>query len=101
MYIRIGEPLEMLKTLHRVAHNSEEAAMQAFTAGLDVEASSNCYPLLAGLIQKGKLDEEVLNESVRRYCTPSLKWDFSKTLMANSILIVRCMGQKAYGCRKR
>ena len=58
--------IEMLKTLHRVAHNSEEAAMQAFTAGLDVEASSNCYPLLAGLIQKGKLDEEVLNESVRR-----------------------------------
>ena len=58
--------IEMLKTLHCVAHNSEEAAMQAFTAGLDVEASSNCYPLLAGLIQQGKLDEEVLNESVRR-----------------------------------
>ena len=92
--------IEMLKTLHRVAHNSEEAAMQAFTAGLDVEASSNCYPLLAGLIQKGKLDEEVLS-LFAGYCTPSLKWDFSKTLMANSILIVRCMGQKAYGCRKR
>ena len=56
----------MLKTFHRVAHDSEEAAMRAFTAGLDVEASSNCYPELVNLIRKGKLDEEVLNESVRR-----------------------------------
>ena len=58
--------IEMLKTFHRVAHDSEEAAMRAFTAGLDVEASSNCYPELVNLIRKGKLDEEVLNESVRR-----------------------------------
>lgn len=58
--------IEMLKTFHRVAHDSREAAMQAFTAGLDVEASSNCYPEIADLIQKGELDEEVLNESVRR-----------------------------------
>lgn len=58
--------IEMLKTFHRVAHDSEEAAMRAFTAGLDVEASSNCYPELANLIRKGKLDEEVLNKSVRR-----------------------------------
>ena len=41
--------IEMLKTFHRVAHDSEEAAMRAFTAGLDVEASSNCYPELVNL----------------------------------------------------
>lgn len=58
--------IEMLKTLHHSAHNSEEAAMQALTAGLDVEASSNCYPLLADLIRKGRLDEKILDESVRR-----------------------------------
>ncbi|MCP9612778.1 glycoside hydrolase family 3 C-terminal domain-containing protein [Coprobacter tertius] len=58
--------IEMLKTFHHTARNGEEAALQAFSAGLDVEASSNCYPLLANLIKKGKLDEDILNESVRR-----------------------------------
>ena len=36
--------IEMLKTFHRVAHDSEEAAMRAFTAGLDVEASATVTP---------------------------------------------------------
>ncbi|MEG1839535.1 MAG: glycoside hydrolase family 3 protein, partial [Bacteroidaceae bacterium] len=58
--------IEMLKTLHRSAHNSQEAALQALSAGLDVEASSKCYPEIPELIRKGELDESVLNESVRR-----------------------------------
>lgn len=93
--------IEMLKTFHRVAHDSEEAAMRAFTAGLDVEASSNCYPELVNLIRKGKLDEEVLNESVRRVLYAKFKWGFLKTRMANSMLNVRCTNKKAYDCRKR
>ncbi len=58
--------IEMLKTLHFTARNSSEAAMQAISAGLDVEASSECYPFLKTLIEKGQFDEEILNTAVRR-----------------------------------
>lgn len=58
--------IEMLKTMHFTARNSSEAAIQAITAGLDVEASSRCYPFLKGLIEKGIVDESVLDTAVRR-----------------------------------
>lgn len=58
--------IEMLKNFHFTARNSEEAAMQALTAGLDVEASSDCYKTIPALIERGELDVEVLNEAVRR-----------------------------------
>ena len=56
--------IEMLKNFHFTARNSEEAALQALTAGLDVEASSDCYP--AGLIERGELNREIVDEAVRR-----------------------------------
>lgn len=58
--------IEMLKTMHFTARNSSEAAIQAISAGLDAEASSNCYPFLKTLIEKGQFDEEILNTAVRR-----------------------------------
>ena len=58
--------IEMLKSMHRTARNSSEAAIQAITAGLDVEASSRCYPFLKGLVEKGVIDESVIDTAVRR-----------------------------------
>lgn len=58
--------IEMLKNFHFTARNSEEAALQALTAGLDVEASSDCYPAIPGLIERGELNREIVNEAVRR-----------------------------------
>ena len=58
--------IEMLKSMHRTARNSSEAAIQAITAGLDVEASSNCYPFLKSLVEKGVIDESVIDTAVRR-----------------------------------
>lgn len=40
--------------------------MQALTAGLDVEASSDCYPAIPGLIERGELNREIVDEAVRR-----------------------------------
>ncbi|BDW76081.1 hypothetical protein BFINE_18760 [Bacteroides finegoldii DSM 17565] len=63
--------IEMLKNFHFTARNSEEAALQALTAGLDVEASSDCYPAIPGLIERGELNREIVDEAVRRYCMPN------------------------------
>ena len=61
--------IEMLETFHHTAANKAEAATQALTAGLDVEASSECYPELFRLVKEGKLDESYINTAVRRVLT--------------------------------
>ena len=61
--------IEMLETFHHTAANTAEAATQALTAGLDVEASSECYPELFRLVKEGKLDESYINTAVRRVLT--------------------------------
>ena len=61
--------IEMLETFHHTAANKAEAAIQALTAGLDVEASSECYPELFRLVKEGKLDESYIDTAVRRVLT--------------------------------
>lgn len=58
--------IDMLRTFHRTALDEKEAAYQALTAGLDVEASSKCYPYIKELIAEGRLDESVLDQAVAR-----------------------------------
>lgn len=58
--------IDMLKNFHFTACNSEEATLQALTAGLDVEASSDCYPTIPELVKQGRLDSEIVDEAVRR-----------------------------------
>lgn len=61
--------IEMLETFHHTAANKAEAATQALTAGLDVEASSECYPELSRLVREGKLDESYIDTAVHRVLT--------------------------------
>ncbi len=58
--------IDMLKYFHRTAADDFEAAAQALGAGLDVEASSSCYPALAEAIRRGGFDMEILDTAVRR-----------------------------------
>lgn len=58
--------VDMLNTFHHVAVDASDAAKQALSAGLDVEASSLCYQQLPRLVKEGKLDEELINQAVRR-----------------------------------
>ncbi len=61
--------VEMLKTFHRTAGSAEECAIQALTAGVDVEASSECYPALKQAVEEGRLPVCYIDEAVRRVLT--------------------------------
>lgn len=58
--------ISMLKGFHRTAKDNEEAARNAISAGLDVEASSNCYPTIPKQIEEGRMDVKILDTAVRR-----------------------------------
>lgn len=56
----------MLKTFHKTAVDDFEAARQVLTAGMDVEASSSCYAVLADKIRNGEFDISYIDQAVRR-----------------------------------
>lgn len=58
--------IEMLKTFHKTAGNSYEAARQAITAGVDVEAASSCYPALIDQVKTREFDIQYINQAVKR-----------------------------------
>ena len=43
-----------------------EAAIQAISAGLDVEASSECFPHLIAMVKEKKIDEKLIDKAVSR-----------------------------------
>lgn len=59
----------MLKDFHHTAVDDADAAQQALLAGLDLEASSNCFERLAGLVQTQQLDERYIDQAVERVLT--------------------------------
>ena len=58
--------IDMLKTFHHTASSNFDAARQALKAGVDVEASSSCYPSLIEQIRKGAFDVKVVDRAVKR-----------------------------------
>jgi len=58
--------VSMLTDFQRTAPTYADAAVQAISAGLDVEASSGCYWELEKLIEEGVFDVAILDEAVRR-----------------------------------
>lgn len=58
--------VEMLHTFHHTAATQADAAAQALSAGLDVEASSECFAHLAALVKEGKISENVIDTAVSR-----------------------------------
>lgn len=65
--------IEMLETFHRTTHSKAESAFQALSAGLDVEASSDCYPELKQLAASGKIDIKLIDLSVTRVLRAKFK----------------------------
>lgn len=52
---------------HMTAADEEEAAIQAVSAGLDIELPQlSCYRELVGAVDAGRIDEAIINESCER-----------------------------------
>lgn len=58
--------VDMLHTFQRTASSQAEAAVQAISAGLDVEASSECFPYLTDMIKEQKVDLKLIDKAVSR-----------------------------------
>lgn len=64
----------MLDQFHKTAANKKESAIQAITAGVDVEApGSYAYSELSKLVKEGSISEELINEAVSRVLTVKFK----------------------------
>lgn len=58
--------IDMLKSFHKTASSSLDAAKQTITNGLDVEASSNCYPSLIDAVNEKNFDVKYIDLAVSR-----------------------------------
>ena len=58
--------IDGLKGTHRTATSSQESAIQALLAGVDVDLGGNCYAQLVEAVRSGKVDETALDQAVRR-----------------------------------
>ncbi len=58
--------VRMLNNFQHAAADKAEAARQALTAGVDIEASSDCYPFIPEMVADGRLDIAVVDRAVGR-----------------------------------
>ncbi len=58
--------IDGLKGTHHTAASSQDAAIQALLAGVDVDLGGNCYSKLVDAVKQGKVSEEAVNTAVLR-----------------------------------
>lgn len=58
--------IDGLKGTHHTAASSQDAAIQALLAGVDMDLGGNCYAQLVEAIKSGGKSEEALNQAVKR-----------------------------------
>lgn len=55
-----------LRGVHRTATDMTDAAIQAISAGIDVDLGGNAYQLLVKAVKEGRIEESVIDRSVER-----------------------------------
>lgn len=58
--------IDGIRGTHRTAATSQDAAIQALLAGVDVDLGGNCFSKLVDAVKQGKLSEEAVNTAVKR-----------------------------------
>lgn len=58
--------IDGLRGTHHTAASSQDAAIQALLAGVDVDLGGNCFSKLVDAVKQGKVSEEAVNTAVKR-----------------------------------
>ena len=58
--------IDGLKGTHHTAASSQDAAIQALLAGVDVDLGGNCFSQLVDAVKQGKVSEDAVNTAVKR-----------------------------------
>jgi len=77
--------IDGLKGTHHTAASSQDAAIQALQAGVDVDLGGNCYAQLVEAVKSGKMSEDALNQAVKRV----LRLKFEMRLFENPYVNVK------------
>lgn len=84
--------VDRLNHFHKVAATNADAALMALEAGIDLDVD-DAYNLLEDMVKQGKVNEELINRSVRRILTVKFKlglFDEESTLKGKVEKVVRC-----------
>ena len=84
--------IDGLKGTHHTATSSQDAAVQALLAGVDVDLGGNCYAQLVDAVKNGKVSEGALNTAVRRV----LQLKFEMGLFENPYVNTKTAGKEVH-----
>ena len=84
--------IDGLKGTHHTATSSQDAAIQALLAGVDVDLGGNCYAQLVEAVKSGKVSEEAVNTAVKRV----LRLKFEMGLFENPYVNVKAAQKEVH-----
>ena len=84
--------IDGLKGTHHTAVNSQDAAIQALLAGVDVDLGGNCYAQLVEAVKQGKVSEDAINTAAVRV----LRLKFEMGLFENPYVDVKTAGKEVH-----
>ena len=84
--------IDGLKGTHHTAVNSQDAAVQALLAGVDVDLGGNCYAQLVDAVKQGKVSEDAINTAVERV----LRLKFEMGLFENPYVNAKTAGKEVH-----
>ena len=84
--------IDGLKGTHHTAANSQDAAIQAFMAGVDVDLGGNCYLKLVDAVKSGKISEMELDQAVKHVLRPK----FEMGLFENPYVNAKTAGKEVH-----
>ena len=84
--------IDGLKGTHHTAVNSQDAAVQALLAGVDIDLGGNCFAQLIDAVKQGKVSEDAINTAVRRV----LRLKFEMGLFENPYVNAKTTGKEVH-----